>query len=169
MAVDRDRQQEFEYPSTIEQYSTLEPVEAQPAPVDRMQLDPPPYVGPTMADGSPDLAYKLRKILFGGSLSIYAVEAPNGERVRDLSCHWHDDMRATIEAQILRRRQTQTSLSKCSYSGNFSRAPQPRTHLLAMPYRWPALHEIHAREYWFEIFAPDAESFAAIPGPYRRF
>ncbi|KAL8824904.1 MAG: hypothetical protein Q9191_004743 [Dirinaria sp. TL-2023a] len=101
MAVDRDQHQQFEYPSTIEQYSTLEPVEAHPAPVDRMQLDPPPYDGPRMADGSPDLAYNLRKILFGGSLSIYAVDAPNGERVRDLSCHWHDDMRATIEAQIL--------------------------------------------------------------------
>lgn len=102
MGVDRDQQQAFEYSSTIGQYSTLEPVEAHSAPVDVVQLESSAYAPyQTMANGQPDLPAELRKLLFGGSLSIWAVESPDGERYRDLSSHWHDDMRAAIEAKIL--------------------------------------------------------------------
>ena len=100
--VDRDQQQAFEHSSAIEQYSTLEPVEAYSAPFCGVQLDSPAYAThQTLANGQPDLAAALRKLLYGGSLSIWAVESPDGERYRDLSSHWHDDMRATIEAQLL--------------------------------------------------------------------
>lgn len=46
----------------------------------------------------PDITDVVAKRLFGGSLSIFAVEMPNGERVRNTECEWHNQLRATIDA-----------------------------------------------------------------------
>ena len=40
----------------------------------------------------------VEKTLFGGSLSIFAVEMPNGERVRNCESEWHNQMRAAMDA-----------------------------------------------------------------------
>ena len=40
----------------------------------------------------------LMKALFGGSLSIWAVTLPNGERVKDWGCEWYEQMRADMDA-----------------------------------------------------------------------
>lgn len=40
----------------------------------------------------------LMTALFGGSLSIWAVTMPNGERVKDWGCEWYEQMRADMDA-----------------------------------------------------------------------
>ena len=35
--------------------------------------------------------------MLGGSLSIWAVELPNGQRVTDGGCDWHDQLRAEMD------------------------------------------------------------------------
>jgi len=89
--------------STDEPYSTLEPLDTLSTPFDSMDIDhptqPTPEPLPTLLNGQTDFAAILRNNHFGGSLSIWAKESPNGGgRYRDLSCHWHDEMRADIEA-----------------------------------------------------------------------
>ena len=100
MAMDNSQQDTLKTSSTVEPYSTLEPVVTLGAPTEDMEVDHPTF--PThelLPNGQIDIAAILRKNCFGGSLSIWAKESPNGgERYRDLSSHWHDDLRATVEA-----------------------------------------------------------------------
>lgn len=89
--------------STNEPYSTLELLDNLSTPIDSMEIDhptqPTPEPLPTLLNGQTDFAAILRNNQYGGSLSIWAKESPNGgRRYRDLSCHWHDEMRADIEA-----------------------------------------------------------------------
>ena len=101
-AIDRDRQHAFELSPGVEAYSTLELAETYTKPENEALPDCPAYTSnetPPIDHG--DLAAALRRLLFGGSLSIWATESSDGERYRDWSCHWHDDMRATIEAHLL--------------------------------------------------------------------
>ena len=55
----------------------------------------------TMASPSccarPDITDVIAK-LFGGSLSIFAVEMPNGEWVRNCESEWHNQLRAAMDA-----------------------------------------------------------------------
>lgn len=88
---------------TNEPYSTLEPLDTLSTPIDSMDIDhptqPTPEPLPTLLNGQTDFAAILRNKQYGGSLSIWAKESPTGgRRYRDLSCHWHDEMRADIEA-----------------------------------------------------------------------
>ena len=46
----------------------------------------------------PDITDVIAKRLFGGSLSIFAVEMPNGERVRNCESEWHNQLRAAMDA-----------------------------------------------------------------------
>ncbi|KAL8782416.1 MAG: hypothetical protein Q9195_009646 [Heterodermia aff. obscurata] len=46
----------------------------------------------------PDITDVIAKKLFGGSLSIFAVELPNGERVRNCESEWHNQLRAAMDA-----------------------------------------------------------------------
>ena len=46
----------------------------------------------------PDVTDVIAKKLFGGSLSIFAVEMPNGERVRNCESKWHNQLRAAMDA-----------------------------------------------------------------------
>lgn len=46
----------------------------------------------------PDITDVIAKKLFGGSLSIFAVEMPNGERVRNCESKWHNQLRAAMDA-----------------------------------------------------------------------
>lgn len=45
-----------------------------------------------------DITDVVAKRIFGGSLSIFAVEMPNGERVRNCESEWHNQMRADMDA-----------------------------------------------------------------------
>lgn len=92
--------------STNEPYSTLEPLDTLTTSIDSIDIDhsiqltPEPL--PTLLNGQTDFAAILRNNHYGGSLSIWAKEPPNGgRRYRDLSCHWHEEMRANIEAHRL--------------------------------------------------------------------
>ena len=55
-------------------------------------------------EGSPAYSHKqdimdvVAKRLFGGSLSIFAIELPTGERVRNTEIEWHNQMRAAMDA-----------------------------------------------------------------------
>ena len=52
----------------------------------------------TPYDARPDIIDVIAKKLFGGSLSIFAVEMPNGERVRNCESEWHNQLRAAMDA-----------------------------------------------------------------------
>ena len=49
-------------------------------------------------DIRPDITDLIAKKLFGGSLSIFAVEMPNGERVRNCESEWHNQLRSAMDA-----------------------------------------------------------------------
>lgn len=53
---------------------------------------------PQAHDGSIDIRDVIAKGFFGGSLSIFAIEQPNGERVRNCESEWHNQMRAAMDA-----------------------------------------------------------------------